>query len=139
MYKVTVCVHMGGLDMYCKSTTRWACSHSPNYTFAWINACTITSNSYMEVHTIAGKHSPKEGHQLSKVLGKLFDWCLSMATLQTPHANLRDCEDRSRSRPLRRKWLGVLPWPPPGGSSLVGNTPLPPLTISVRCCLSILI
>ena len=37
------------------------------------------------------------------------------------HVSLEDCEDRSRSRPLWRKWSGVLPRLPSGGFSSCGD------------------
>ena len=59
----------------------------------------------------------------------LFDWCFCAwlppsLYLRDPRASLGDCEDRSRSRPLRRKWLGVPPPPLSGGLSPCGTTPL---------------
>ena len=59
----------------------------------------------------------------------LFDWCFCAwlppsLYLRDPRASLGDCEDRSRSRPLRRKWSGASPRPPSGGSPLAGTTPL---------------
>ena len=45
---------------------------------------------------------------------------LRMATSETHAPSLGDCEDRSRSRPLRRKWSGASPRPPPWGSPLRG-------------------
>ena len=59
----------------------------------------------------------------------LFDWCFCAwlppsLYLRDPRASLGDCEDRSRSRPLRRKWSGASPRPPSGGSPLAGTPPL---------------
>ena len=49
----------------------------------------------------------------------LFDWCFCAwlppsLYLRYPRASLGDCEDRSRRRPLRRKWSGASPRPPSG-------------------------
>ena len=57
----------------------------------------------------------------------LFDWCFCAwlppsLYLRDPRASLGDCEDRSHSRPLQRKWSGVSPRPPSGGSPLAGTT-----------------
>ena len=60
----------------------------------------------------------------------LFDWCFCAwlppsLYLRDPRASLGDCEDRSRSRPLRRKWSGASPRPPLRG-------PHPLLFTSIR-------
>ena len=60
--------------------------------------------------------SAEEGHRSPKVLLFLFDWCYCAwlppsLYLRGPRASLGDCEDRSRSRPLRRKWSGASPRP----------------------------
>ena len=75
--------------------------------------------------------TPPSGHQSPKILGKyysLIDWCFCAwlppsLYLRDPRASLRDCEDRSHSRPLQRKWSGVMPRPPPGALPLRGPPP----------------
>ena len=59
----------------------------------------------------------------------LFDlcfcaWLLLSLNLRHPRTSLGDCENRSRSRPLRRKWPGALPCPPPGALPLRGPHPV---------------
>ena len=68
----------------------------------------------------------------------LFDWCFCAwlppsLYLRDPRASLGDCEDRSRSRPLRTKWSGASPRPPSGGSPLAGTTPPTSLLWGYAC------
>ena len=51
-------------------------------------------------------------------------WLSPYLYLRDPHASLGDCEDRSHSRPLRKKWSEALPCPLLRGSPLVRTTPL---------------
>ena len=66
--------------------------------------------------------------KISLLLLFLFDWCFCAwlppsLCLRNPRASLGDCEDRSHSRPLRRKWSEASPRPLRGALPLRGPHP----------------
>ena len=80
---------------------------------SWRNQRTSEPTEYAD-HKILGRF-PRRRSPITESTREvlfLFDWCFCAwlppsLYLRDPRASLGDCEDRSRSRPLRRKWSGA--------------------------------
>ena len=100
--------------------------------FQYFHCCMQSTCIHVEYKDWASSSFPRRRSPITESTREvlfLFYWCFCAwlppsLYLRDPRASLGDCEDRSRSRPLRRKWSGASPRPPLGGSPLVGTTPL---------------